>query len=51
MMSLPFFGIALGLAAVLLGRRGAAVALWVASIVVLMVLFRVHATDPLAIML
>lgn len=51
MMSVPFFGLFLALSATLAGRRGAAVPLWGLSIVTMLVLFRVHATDPLRIAL
>lgn len=51
MMSIPFFGIALAFLCVLIGQRGAAMALWGLSLIALLVLFRLHATDPLTIVL
>lgn len=47
MMSIPFFLFAAGLAAVWRGSRRAALGLWVLGIGVLLVLFRLHATDVL----
>lgn len=46
-MSIPFFLFAAGLATVWQGWRGAALALWALGIAVLLVLFRLHATDVL----
>ncbi|SHO63619.1 hypothetical protein SAMN02745172_01485 [Pseudoxanthobacter soli DSM 19599] len=51
MMSLPFFAQAAALLCVWAGRRNAAFALLVLSLIVTLVLFRLHATDPLAIVL
>lgn len=51
MMSLPFFGVFLALAATLMGQRMAALALWVLSVATMLVLFRLHVTDPLNIAL
>lgn len=51
MMSIPFFGLLAALAFVFAGRRRAALALWALSMVCLMVLFKLHATDPLNIVL
>ena len=51
MMSLPFLLFACGLAAGWLRRRGVAVGFWVVGVVVLLVLFRMHATDVLNISL
>ena len=42
MMSLPFLLFACGLGAAWLRQRGAAMGFWVAGLVVLLVLFRVH---------
>lgn len=50
-MSLPFFGVFLALAGVLAGWRKAALVLWALAVITLMVLFRLHATDPLHIAL
>lgn len=47
MMSIPFFLFAGALAAVFYGKRRIAIGLWVLSLVMLLVLFRLHATDPL----
>lgn len=49
MMSLPFFAQAIALGLVFAGRRGPALIVWALSIVVLLVLFKLHATDSLAI--
>ncbi len=51
MMSLPFFGLLAAFACVFAGRRGAAMMLWGLSLVCLLVLFKLHATDPLNIVL
>jgi hypothetical protein len=51
MMSLPFFGLFAALIFAAIGRRGLAVALWLASMAVLLALFRAHATDPLNLVL
>lgn len=51
MMSLPFFEVFLALAATLASRRKAALLLWGLAVVTLLVLFRLHATDPLHIAL
>ena len=47
MMSIPFFLFAGALAAVFRGKRGIAIGLWSLSVVVMLVLFRLHATDQL----
>jgi len=47
MMSIPFFLFAGALVAVFRGKRGIAIGLWSLSVVVMLVLFRLHATDPL----
>ena len=47
MMSLPFLLFACALAAAWTHRRGAAMGFWVAGVVVLIALFRFHATDVL----
>ena len=47
MMSIPFFLFAVALAAVFSGKRNIAIGLCVLSIVVMLVLFRLHATDQL----
>ncbi|HZJ12634.1 MAG: DUF5993 family protein [Methyloceanibacter sp.] len=51
MMSLPFLLFACGLGAAWLRQRGAAMGFWVAGLVVLLVLFRVHMNDVLNIAL
>jgi hypothetical protein len=51
MMSLPFVLFACGLGAAWTQRRGAAYGFWVAGVLMLLVLFRMHATDVLNIAL
>ncbi|MFA6967465.1 DUF5993 family protein [Bosea sp. (in: a-proteobacteria)] len=51
MMSIPFFGLLAGLLCVLAGQRRAALGLWGISMVCLLVLFKLHATDPLNVVL
>jgi hypothetical protein len=51
MMSLPFVLFACGLGAAWTQRRGAAFGFWVAGVLMLLVLFRMHATDVLNIAL
>jgi hypothetical protein len=51
MMSLPFFGLLAGFGCVLAGQRGAALLLWAVSMVVALVLFRLHVTETLTIVL
>jgi hypothetical protein len=51
MMSLPFLLFACGLGAAWLRQRGAAMGFWVAGLVVLLVLFRVHMSGILNIAL
>jgi hypothetical protein len=51
MMSLPFLLFACGLAAGWMQRRGAAMGFWAAGVLVLLVLFKLHATDALNISL
>lgn len=51
MMSIPFFGIFLALVATLAGSRPIALFFWVVSVVAMLVLFKLHATDPLQIAL
>ncbi len=48
-MTIPFFACAVSLAFAWRGQRGAAVWLAVAAIAALVVLLKLHATDPLAI--
>jgi uncharacterized membrane protein len=50
MMSIPFF-LAVALAAAWSGYREASLASWAASLLTLLVLFRLHATDVLRIAL
>jgi hypothetical protein len=47
MMSIPFFLFAGALAATFRGKRGMAIGLWTLSVIAMLVLFRLHATDPL----
>ncbi|MBL8906376.1 MAG: hypothetical protein JNM20_06850 [Rhizobiales bacterium] len=47
MMSIPFFLFAGALAAVYGGRRNLAIGLWALSVAVMLILFRLHATDQL----
>jgi len=47
MMSIPFFLFAGALAAIFYGKRSLAIGLWLASIGLMLVLFRLHATDQL----
>lgn len=51
MMSIPFFGIFLAFVATLAGSRTLALAVWFASMAAMLVLFKLHATDPLNIAL
>lgn len=47
MMVLPFVGLAASVGTVLMGRRGWAVGLWLASLIGTLALFAAHATDTL----
>lgn len=47
MMFLPFLILLLALGAIFYGRRGLALAGWGVGLLLLLVLFRLHATDPL----
>jgi Family of unknown function (DUF5993) len=47
MMSIPFFFVVVALAAAWSGGRQVSIALWAASLLVLLLLFRLHATDTL----
>lgn len=47
MMALPFVGLFLGLAFGWAGKRGLALLMWAISLGLVLVLFKVHATDPL----
>jgi hypothetical protein len=47
MMVLPFIGLAASGAAILMGRRGIAIGLWLASLVGTLALFAAHATSAL----
>jgi hypothetical protein len=51
MMSLPFIIFACALGAAWLRQRGVAIGLWVAGVVVMLVLFRIHVTEVLSISL
>jgi hypothetical protein len=48
MMVLPFLGFGAAAACALAGRRTAALWVWAGSLVVMLVLFRLHADDALA---
>lgn len=50
-MSLPFFAAFAAMAAAWSGRRTVAFGLWAATLVAILVLFRLHATDALDIAL
>jgi Family of unknown function (DUF5993) len=50
-MSIPFFLVVAALAAAWYGHRAASLAFWAASLLALFLLFRLHATDVLAIAL
>jgi hypothetical protein len=47
MMSLPFFLVVVALLAAWSGFRAVSLGLWVAGLLALLVLFRLHATDVL----
>ncbi|WP_039894198.1 DUF5993 family protein [Methylobacterium mesophilicum] len=47
MMVLPFVGLAAGGAAILAGRRGLAIGLWLVSLIGTLALFAAHATSAL----
>lgn len=47
MMSLPFFGVFAAFCLAWADRHRAALALWIASMAALLLLFRAHATDSL----
>jgi Family of unknown function (DUF5993) len=51
MMSLPFLIFACALGAAWLRQRGVAIGLWVAGLVVMLVLFRIHVAEVLSIAL
>jgi len=51
MMTLPFFTAFAAMAAAWAGRRTAAFVLWAATLAVILVLLRLHATDALDIAL
>lgn len=51
MMSSPFLLVLCGLAAAWMGNRPAAIGLWAVGMAALLVLFRLHATDTLNIVL
>jgi hypothetical protein len=51
MMSIPFFLIVAALAAAWYGHRYASLALWAAGLLALLLLFRLHATDVLDLVL
>ncbi len=51
MMSIPFFGVFLALVATLAGSRPLALVLWAVSMVAMLGLFKLHATDALNIAL
>lgn len=47
MMTLPFFGLFIGLVLGWAGWRMPAIAVWVLSLAAMLALFRMHVTDPL----
>jgi hypothetical protein len=47
MMTIPFFVLAAGMAAIWTGQRPLAVTLWAAGVLTILVLFRIHATSQL----
>jgi len=47
MMALPFIGFAASAAAILAGRRGTAIGLWLAALIGTLALFAAHATATL----
>jgi hypothetical protein len=49
MMSLPFFAQAVGFVAIILGFRRMAVGFWAVSVMIMLILFKLHANDALAI--
>ncbi len=51
MMSIPFFGFFFAFAGILAGKRGFAVVAFALALIVTLVLFKLHATDPLNISL
>lgn len=51
MMSLPFLLFACGLGAAWMRQRGVAMGFWVAGVLTMLVLFRIHATEVLNIAL
>ncbi|MFG1463676.1 DUF5993 family protein [Xanthobacter sp. DSM 24535] len=51
MMTVPFYGFFLALALVLAGQRRASMLVWAASLLAMLVLFKMHATDPLNLVL
>ena len=51
MMSIPFFLIVAALAAAWYGRRRASLAFWAAGLLALLLLFRLHATEVLNLVL
>lgn len=50
-MSLPFFALLTALLLIAAGQRHLAIFCWLASMVILIVLFRAHATDTLRMIL
>ena len=48
MMLLPFVTLSAGVAFAAAGRRGSAIALWTVSIAWMLLLFHLHASDPLS---
>jgi len=51
MMSLPFLFFACGLGAAWLRQRGVAIGFWVAGLLTMLVLFRIHVNEVLSIAL
>ncbi|MFG1423048.1 DUF5993 family protein [Roseixanthobacter liquoris] len=51
MMTLPFFGFFVAFALILAGQRLPSLLVWAVSLLVLLALFKMHATDPLNLVL
>ena len=47
MMTIPFFAFAAGLVAIWTGKHNVALGAWIAGLVTILVLFRIHVTSPL----
>ncbi|MEP9369202.1 DUF5993 family protein [Xanthobacter sp. VNH20] len=51
MMTLPFFGFFVAFALVLAGHRVPSMVIWALSLLAMLTLFKMHATDPLNLVL